>query len=136
MTATCLIDWPENPYLGRWIRKQRHARKTNRLEQRRIEQLDKLGFVWDWLEYQWESNYSALVEFQKEYGHCRVSTLSKPHAALANWVRTLRANKKQGKLSADRIRRLDALGFTWDMSTRRSTAVKIPPTQREAEVLP
>ena len=90
-------DWSENPYLGRWIRKQRHARKANGLEQDRIEQLDKLGFAWDYLEYQWESKYSALVKFRKEYGHCRVSTLSKTHAALANWVRTHAGEKKAGQ---------------------------------------
>jgi len=111
--------WPENPYLGLWIRKQRHARKTNRLEQSLIDQLDKLGFVWNYLEHQWEAGYAALIEFRKEYGHCRVSTLSKTHAALANWVRTQRLRKKQGKLSAEQFRRLDALGFTWDMSQPR-----------------
>ena len=128
-------DWPEDPHLGSWIRRQRNARKANRLEQGRIERLDKLGFVWDCLEYQWESNYAALVKFQEEYGHCRVSTLSKPHAALGNWVRTLRLKKRQGKLSAERIRRLDLLGFTWDLSTRRIAAeMKVTLTQQESEV--
>ena len=110
------FDWSETPHLGQWIRKQRLARKTNRLEKGRIEQLDKIGFAWDYLEHQWESQYSALVRFQEEYGHCRVSTLSKTHGALANWVRGQRAARKQDKLSAERIRRLDLLGFTWDMS--------------------
>ena len=77
-----------------------------------------------------------LVKFREEHGHCRVSTLSKPHAALASWVRTQRANKKVGRLRAEQIRRLDGLGFTWDMSARRSTATtNVPLTQREAEVL-
>ncbi len=121
------FDCSENPYLGRWVWKQRHARKANCLEQGRIEQLDRLGFAWDYLEHQWESKYSALVEFQKEYGHCRVSTLWKTHAALANWVRTQRKNKKQGKLSAEQIRRLDMLGFIWDMSMGRSRPIENVP---------
>ncbi len=116
--------WRENPYLGRWVWKQRLARRANSLEQGHIEQLDKLGFAWDYLEYQWESKYAALVKFREEYGHCRVSTLSKPHAALANWVRTQRANKKQGKLSTERIRRLDMLGFAWDVSMGRSRPIE------------
>ena len=120
-------DWSGNPYLGTWIRRQRHARKANRLEQGRIEQLDKLGFAWDYFEYQWESKYAALVKFREEYGHCRVSTLSKPHAALANWVRTMRVRKRQGKLSAERIRRLDLLGFTWDMPRRKSGPIENAP---------
>ena len=112
-------DWSEPPYLGLWTRKQRHARNVNRLEQDRIEQLDKLGLVWSWHEHQWELNYAALIEFRKEYGHCRVSTLSKTHASLANWVRTERVKKRQGKLNAEQIRRLDMLEFTWDMPTPR-----------------
>jgi hypothetical protein len=120
-------DWPRNPFLGAWIPRQREARKTNLLEQGHIEQLDKLGFAWDYLEYQWETQYSALVEFREEYGHCRVSTLWKTHAALANWVRTQRKNKKQGKLSAERIRRLDMLGFIWDVSMGRSRPIENAP---------
>ncbi len=120
-------DWSETPYLGLWTRKQRYARTADNLEQDRIEQLDKLGFVWNCLEHQWEFQYSALVKFREEYGHCRVSTLSKTHAALANWVRGLRATKKQGKLSAERIRRLDMLGFIWDMSMGRSRPIENVP---------
>jgi DNA-binding NarL/FixJ family response regulator len=106
------------------------------MEQGRIERLDKLGFVWNCSEKQWESQYSDLVKFQKVYGHCRVSTLSKTHAALGNWVRTQRVKQRQGKLSAERIRRLDLLGFTWDMPMpRRAADVEGPLTQREGEVL-
>ena len=130
------FDWSETPRLGRWIRNQRDARTANRLKQGCVEQLDKLGFVWNLFEDQWESNYSALVDFQREYGHCRVSTLSKTHAALGNWVRTLRGKKRRGRLSADKILRLDALGFTWDMQMPSITAtVEVPLTQRDAEVL-
>ena len=126
----CLMIGRTIPYLAAWVWRQRHARKANRLEQGHIEQLDKLGFVWDCLEYQWESKYSALVKFRKEYGHCRVSTLSKTHAALGNWVRTQRLRKKQGKLSAERIRRLDMLGFIWDMSASRERPSPTPPHRR------
>ena len=121
------FDCSETPYLGIWISKQRQARKANCLDQDRIKQLDKLGFVWNYPEFQWESKYSALVKFRKEHGHCRVSTLSKTHAALANWVRTQRLSKKRDKLSAERIRRLDLLGFTWDIPKGRFRPVEGTP---------
>ena len=120
-------DWPDNPRLAAWISWQRHVRKANRMEQDCIEQLDKLGFVWDHLEYRWEAQYSALAKFRKEYGHCRVSTLSETHAALGNWVHTQRQRKKQDKLSAERIRRLNMLGFIWDMSMGRSRLMEDAP---------
>jgi DNA-binding CsgD family transcriptional regulator len=127
--------WSKNPYLCAWVVRQRYARKASRLEQSRIEQLDKIGFVWNCVEFNWESNYSALAKFREEFGHCRVSTLSKTHARLAFWVRMLRAKKKQGKLTAEQIRRLDLLGFTWDMSNPSFASEKVPLTQREADVL-
>jgi hypothetical protein len=107
--------WPDN--LGKWVGQQRSLRKHNMLQQSRIERLDKLGFAWDCCESWWDTMYSALAEYQKEYGHCRVSTLSKTHTRLGRWVQTQRARKREGKLSEERIRRLDLLGFTWDCGT-------------------
>ncbi|MEI8375291.1 MAG: helicase associated domain-containing protein [Planctomycetota bacterium] len=121
------FDWSETPYLGIWISKQRQARKANCLELDRIKQLDKLGFAWDYLEFKWESQYAALVKFRKEYGHCRVSTLSKTHSVLANWVRTQRLRKKQDKLSAERFRRLELLGFTWEIPLGRFRPIENVP---------
>jgi hypothetical protein len=105
--------------LGRWVSAMRGCRKQGKLSEEQIRRLDELGFVWDgalqaWAEEAWESKYAALVEFQRTHGHCRVSVLSKDHARLSNWVRTMRGNRKRGKLSEERIRRLDELGFVWD----------------------
>ena len=58
---------------------------------------------------------SALVEYQREHGHYRVP---QSHVSLGRWVSTVRGYRKQGKLSEERIRRLDALGFTWSMPKR------------------
>ena len=33
---------------------------------------------------------------------------------LANWVNKQRAHKRKGKLSSDKVERLDSLGFSWD----------------------
>ena len=108
--------------LGRWVSMMRGKRKQGKLSEKRIRRLDELGFVWDGTldarvaevyEEVWESKYAALVEFQRAHGHCRVSTLSKDHASLGNWVRTMRGHRRRGKLSEERIRRLDELGFSW-----------------------
>jgi hypothetical protein len=49
------------------------------------------------------------------HGHCRISTLSEDCRLLGNWVHTQRTLHKQGRLDEERIARLDAIGFTWDL---------------------
>ena len=99
----------------------RGYRKRGKLSEERIRRLDELGFVWDGAleaslkksQETWESKYAALVEYQRTHGHCRVPSDAKEHDSLGMWVSTMRAYRKQGKLSEERIRRLDELGFVW-----------------------
>lgn len=109
-------NWTGNPELGTWVKALRASRKNNRLSEERIRQLDQLGFEWERTgDPRWEGMYEQLAAFQREHGHCRVSTISKEHRKLGNWVRTLRMRRKKGDLSPEQIGRLDALGFTWDL---------------------
>jgi hypothetical protein len=61
----------------------------------------------------WEFWFGLLEVFQKREGHCRVPVLHKEEGhKLGNWVHNQRQQKD--RLSHDRIKRLDALGFVWD----------------------
>ena len=62
----------------------------------------------------WTQRLKELAAFKEMYGHCRVSTLSKSHAGLGNWVRTQRGYRRRGQLSPEQIRVLDAMGFLWE----------------------
>ena len=108
------FGWPENPRLGSWVQRQRTFRKLSTITQDHFERLDKIGFVWRGQEEAWESKYAALVEYQREHGHCRVPTPSKEYSSLSRWISVMRGHKKRGKLSEERIQRLDELGFVWD----------------------
>jgi len=112
------IPWPENPLLATWVHGQRRSRKVATITQDHLERLDKLGFVWTRREEVWESKYAALVQYKRTHGHCRVPIESEDHARLGNWVSLMRVRKKQGKLSKERIRRLDELGFVWDAGSK------------------
>jgi len=68
--------------------------------------LDRLGVLWD-------ERYGQLVAYKNEHGDCNVPTKWPDNPTLALWVVTQRAGKDH--LSADRVGRLDALGFTWDI---------------------
>ena len=101
--------------LGNWVRTQRGQRKRGRLNREQIRLLDNLGFSWgpqvEDHQARWDAMYVALIEFQKENGHCRVPGSNPVYAKLAKWVKVQRRAKRKRYLSAERTRRLDALGF-------------------------
>ena len=105
-----------DPILGRWVHTQRQERKRGKLSQERIGRLDQLGFTWSRHQAAWEEQFDELTAFQQQHGHCNVSTLSRTHAALGNWVRTQRRQRLLGKLSQEQVQRLDQLGFTWNIA--------------------
>jgi hypothetical protein len=61
----------------------------------------------------WERGFAALKKFKAREGHCQVlqSHLEGPFK-LGQWVSVQRVFK--GKI-ANRKRRLDAIGFVWDL---------------------
>ena len=66
----------------------------------------------------WTQHFAALVEFQRENGHCRVPQTYSHNRLLAAWVARLR-RLKPADLSADRQWRLDELGFDWQSKEER-----------------
>ena len=70
--------------------------------------IDRIGSRWD----EW---YGALVAFKEQHGHCKPSKLMTGHEALGQWVVTQRVARRRGLLSDFHVRRLEELGFTWDV---------------------
>jgi hypothetical protein len=105
------VNWPENPQLGRWISQQRRSR--DRLTPERIKRLNKLGIVWGQKKALWEEMYQALVEYKKKFGDCKVPDDWPENPKLGTWVSNQRTRKEQ--LTSDRIKKLDGLGFVWDV---------------------
>jgi superfamily II DNA or RNA helicase len=100
--------------LGHWIHVQRHVYSKGKLSAYRINQLQALGFEWDLLAADWELNFSNLQSFKTNNGHCRVPRDYKDIPQLALWVNRQRHGYSNGKLTTNRIVRLEALGFEWD----------------------
>jgi hypothetical protein len=61
----------------------------------------------------WEQRFKELKAFKKEHGHCNVPVQYPPNRPLGLWVSNARSRKKTGKLSKERIRCLEELGFCW-----------------------
>jgi hypothetical protein len=129
----------ENPSLARWVKRQRYQYKlfisgdpASTLTQERIDVLERIGFVWDSHSAAWETRYAELADFLRMNGHTNVPSRYE-NSQLATWVKCQRRQykmrkeiglsidqKKKTLLSDARIQRLEALGFEWELRTRKS----------------
>jgi hypothetical protein len=65
-------------------------------------------------EIAWEKNYAALKRFKSREGHCRVPRGHEEGGLkLGTWV--VNHRNRRDKLSVERRRRLDAIGFLWTL---------------------
>lgn len=132
------------PSLGRWVKRQRYqyklwqeGRPESTMTHDRIKALESIGFVWESHEGTWEQRYSELQQFYSENGHSNVPS-NHSNNKLATWVKYQRrqfklqskngekpATKKQpsnSSLTLDRIKKLQALGFEWQLRRCRGDA--------------
>jgi hypothetical protein len=103
---------PSGYELGNWVKWQR-AKKSH-LSPDKIQRLDELGFVWDPKEQSWEQGFEELVAYKDQHDNCEVNSrfISLSGYKLGSWVSVIR--KSKARLSSDRFKRLDELGFVWD----------------------
>ena len=99
--------------LGRWVAAQRHRKKVGTLAIKRQRELEGLGITWSADAHAWERMFQALVQFQLKHGTCNVPGRWPENQRLGRWVQGQRQLKKLGKLSADKVRRLEQAGFVW-----------------------
>ena len=122
---------PDGIELGAWISNLRTAKSARRkgyyLTDERIAMLGRLGMIWDKLDYQWEKNYSACVEYYKEHRSLDIPAhyATKDGLRIGAWIRRMRKArdgrlKGGAPLTQEQIRRLDAIGMEWqDSFTQR-----------------
>ena len=104
--------------LGRWVAAQRYKRKINALTKEQIQELDALSFVWSPSDLAWESMFLCLLQYIKQKGHANVPENYHRNGRLARWVQTQRHRRWKSRLSAERIARLDKVGFVWAVYKR------------------
>jgi len=103
--------------LGNWVSNQRHGKDS--MDPVRVKRLDQLGFIWDPHEEYWEQCFNELATYKKKNGNCQIPKEHKTSTGslLAAWMTMQRRAKNT--MSADRIKRLDELGFIWDPMTEK-----------------
>lgn len=106
------VDYRTEEYpLGQWVRVQRVFYSKGKLASDRVARLENLpGWRWDPFADQWEEGFAALLSYVAREGTARVH---RGHIEgtyrLGDWTQNQRAFYRRGKLSADRIARLEVL---------------------------
>jgi superfamily II DNA or RNA helicase len=106
------FDHRERGYgLGAWLANLRGNR--DELSPERIEQLDRLGMIWDIREQNFKLYFELLARYVAREGHARVpQDFYEEGQDLGGWVGRLRTTKST--LPPSRIKQLEKLGFVWD----------------------
>ena len=110
--------------LGSWLSNLRSWNNSGihpkYLTPERKAQLDQIGMIWNVLDYYWERNYYAAVEYYHDNGNLDVPIkyVSKDGIRLGSWLamqRSLRAGRavRGTPPTAEQIARLDAIGMNW-----------------------
>lgn len=107
--------------LGPWLAQLRVYRKSgvhsSYLTPERIEQLDKLGMLWDVYDYVFERSYHAAVLYYQQHGdlECVSDYVTSDGIRLGAWLRYLRVQYKKNPkfLTDEQYRMLNVIGMRW-----------------------
>ena len=108
--------YPELNRLGIWYFNQRNNFHRNKLTKDRIEKLESIGIDWRDLKDQWwEENFLFLKEFIRINKRFPKNNEEYPEGNnLVSWCSTQRLTFKENKLSLERKKKLDSIGFKWN----------------------
>tara|TARA_R110000868_G_scaffold266583_1_gene525794 strand:- start:1704 stop:2339 length:636 start_codon:yes stop_codon:yes gene_type:complete len=112
----------EYPTLSNWVHNTRSRYKEKLLSQCWINKLNTIGFTWHFTSPNaWEKQYAELQAFKQKFGHTQIPWQPKESLKLARWVAKNRYNYKHDKLSQERIDKLNAIGFVWEIVKLNTT---------------
>ena len=104
--------------LGVWVFTQRERYEKGQLSNEQIEVLTRIGMSWDRHEDKWEMGFDYAKRYAEEYGDINFVPIDFEYDDfnISKWLHTQRTRHKQGKLAADREKKLEELGFKWSVN--------------------
>jgi superfamily II DNA or RNA helicase len=113
----------KNYKLALWISKQRELYRNKCLSEDKIKKLEAVNMVWNKLDNFWITMFNVCKQYKMDKGHIH------PHFheeykgyRIGNWCSRQRSSYKKGKLTVEKIEKLESIGFDF-----QSINVKIPP---------
>jgi len=107
--------------LGMWVQSQRNTFSRGKMDSEHVAKLEDLGFIFSMKEKTndeiWEDHFHQLKVFKNQHGHTNVpQTVGR----LGSWVNNQRAKYKLGKLTEERIQKLEEIGFVWALKNEEA----------------
>lgn len=106
-------------WLGKWIVSQKKAMQEGKLTHEQIEMLKTLPMEEvGRKDNRWWSMYEEAKKYYLKFGHLNVPMdyLTSSGKKLSDWIIRQRRNYKLGKMSLEHKKKLDEIGFVWDLS--------------------
>ena len=112
---------PEGYPLGQWILKTRQQKLNGCLKEERIAQMDEIGMVWSIFDAKWEKAYALAVAYYEENGNLNIprSYVTAAGERLGQWGASQQWAYPKGKLTEERIAKLDEIGMRWEKSNSK-----------------
>ena len=116
------VNFRANKSLGTWVASQRLLEARGKLSAAKKKKLNDLDFVWSRdtqrqlqaeFETLWNNKFEKLKKYRQTHGTCQVSL--KSDIELQRWTCWQRKFFYQGRLSAERIDRLNEICFPWSI---------------------
>jgi superfamily II DNA or RNA helicase len=104
--------------IGDWISNQRRAKKNDKMSIERIEKLESIpGWLWEQnLDEEWQTNCDLLEQFVEEFKKLPLKKTEYKEVKIGSWMSNNRHRKKIGKMTTERIEKLDAIpGWVWEL---------------------
>ena len=89
-------NYPENPPLAQWTKRQRHQKKLfdddrhSNLNEGRLTLLEATNFAWDSRQVHWLDRLYELSRFKRDRGHLKISKTKKEERPLSVWLKRQR----------------------------------------------
>ncbi|MBF8276855.1 MAG: helicase [Candidatus Brocadiaceae bacterium] len=115
--APCVYKTAEGYSLGQWQAHQRTLSRKGLLLPNDVKQLEEIGFKWILIEESFEQGFRETLKYKKQFGNANVPTAYKTleDYPLGGWQHRQRQLFKKHKLALDRVKRLEEVGFVWDL---------------------
>ena len=112
---------PAGLSLGEWLTTQRRVRAgqiPGNLTEQQIARLDSIGMEWgNRNDAAWEHGLEEARKYRDQFGNLQVPAKykTKDGYLLGAWITNARKRRNDGKLTEERIQKLDQLGMTWNV---------------------
>lgn len=103
--------------LGEWHGMLRQLYKKRKLPTDRIGRLDEIGFAWNPHAEAFEKGFQETLRYMNGFGYSNAPYSYKTLEGfpLGKWQDTQKQNYKKKCLSPDKVKRLEGIGFKWQL---------------------